>query len=134
MNSKKRLTEEEISEKLNTPEGLKELAQAMADGLKTRYLIKPPEPKPKFIPPSTLTDIKGKTLKVGQYVVFCLSATDTELATGIIQIVSPQSVYIKLDKECVNKYRKDKPYFTKKLINPYNHKPDYNRLEVMIIP
>lgn len=152
MTTKKRLTEEEISNLLDTPEGIKQLAQEMVRGLKTIYglqnPIKPP-PKPKYIPPKNLIDIKGKILKIGQHVVFCLSAKDTELATGIIEKVSPQSVYIKLDKECLisltdrrygntqkdRYYRENAPYFTKRLVTyPFNKNSTYNRIEIMIIP
>lgn len=80
-----------------------------------------------------LKDIKGKPLKVGQEIVFCVQVGGTELDTGIIERVDEKSIYIKRGPEVKGHFRFS-DYITKKLLeHPSVKLPGYNRLEVCVI-
>jgi len=96
-----------------------------------------------------LVDIKGDELEVGQVVVFCPNANNTELEWGVIEHMTPQTIKIRRStqnkkswrdlqygKNPGDKYYYAKPkYSMKRLVTQcsnYSNKK-YNRMEVFIV-
>lgn len=143
------LTPKQIENMLDTKKGRTKLANLMVYPLRNAYRLSAPQStKVKKERKITLVDIQDKILKVGQRVVFCENARETELDIGIIKKISPKSVYIKRDmkdmRSSMDRQMNSKPgdkyytekseYCTKKLITTYSEdNPGYNRIEVYVI-
>ena len=96
-----------------------------------------------------LVDIKGDELEVGQVVVFCPTANNTELEWGVIENMTPQTIKIRRSTKnkkswrdlqygssSKDKYYRSKPkYCTKRLVTQCSHYSNkkYNRMEVFIV-